>query len=81
MRCEECGGRMIVRDTAADIYITYRKRECDKCGRIIFTQEDEDDLAEYFLRTIRREHQIASEKRRGGEKQNDRRNKHNDNDT
>ena len=71
MKCERCGGRMIVRDTAADIYITYRKRECEKCGHIIFTQEDEDDLAEYFFKTIRREQYLAAKMKRGDDK-NDR---------
>lgn len=55
MKCEKCGGRMIVKDTRSDIYITYRKRKCESCGRVIYTEEDEGKFSGHFFRLIKKE--------------------------
>lgn len=53
MKCEKCGGRMIVKDSAANEYIKHRKRQCDNCGRVMYTTEKEDKRAELDLKRIR----------------------------
>lgn len=53
MKCEKCGGRMIVKDSAADEYVKHRRRQCDNCGRVMYTTEQENKYAEYDLKRIR----------------------------
>lgn len=55
MKCEKCGGRMLVKDSAANEYVKHRKRQCDNCGRVIYTSEKEDKRAESPLKIIRNE--------------------------
>ncbi len=62
MRCEKCNGKLTVQETVADIYITYRKRRCEKCGRVIYTEEDQGDYAEYFFKEIKKERQALKER-------------------
>lgn len=60
MKCEKCGGRMTVKETRSDIYITYRKRTCERCGRAIYTEEDVGEYAEHFFRLIKKEQYVAA---------------------
>ena len=53
MKCEKCGGRMLVKDSTADEFVKYRKRQCDNCGRVMYTCEEEYKGAEFMLKTIR----------------------------
>ena len=63
MKCEKCGGRMVVKDSASDEYVKYRKRECCNCRRVIFTSEEEDKGAQYFLSKLRYEQRKTTERR------------------
>lgn len=63
MKCEKCGGRMIVKDCASDEYVKYRKRECDNCKRVIFTSEEEDKGAQYMLSSLRYQQRKETERR------------------
>ena len=68
MKCPSCqhnGTRVLDSRPIDEGRATRRRRECEKCGHIIFTQEDEDDLAEYFFKTIRKEQYLAAKMKRG----------------
>ena len=61
MKCEKCAGRMTAIETITDIYITYRKRKCERCGRVIYTEEDQGEYSEHFFKEIKRERQAEKE--------------------
>ena len=68
MKCEKCGGRMLVKDSAANEYVKHRKRQCDNCGRVIYTSEKEDKYAEVTLKRIRNEQREEIKRRQQHEK-------------
>lgn len=60
MKCE-CGGILKIKDTRGNDYHTYRRRECDVCGKKCITEEVKMDFKE-GLRLMRRIHYLKYQK-------------------
>lgn len=39
MECPKCGGKLRVLDNTSLDGVTYRKRRCNECGKVIWTTE------------------------------------------
>lgn len=44
MKCPYCNGLSFVKDTVPDDDTVIRKRQCKKCGKIFYTQENDLDF-------------------------------------
>jgi transcriptional regulator NrdR family protein len=49
MGCPECGGKNTVVDTRFDSDSIHRKRKCDVCGHVFFTEEYEAITSDRFF--------------------------------
>lgn len=66
MFCPYCKGRTLVKDSKAIAGHVYRRRRCQECGALFYTEEVENPTAKYPLWQLRHEFKRQKEDAKKG---------------